>query len=116
MFVDPFTERVGPNVQLPSTPLEVFQLFFTSAILDLIVEETNRYALSCMGEQKYQLWNTISNEDIKAYFGSMILMGLVHLPSLYDYWKNDPYFHYMPIAKRITRDRFLEILRFIPGK
>lgn len=24
VFVDPFTERVGPNVQLPSTPLEVF--------------------------------------------------------------------------------------------
>ena len=113
MFVDPFTERVGPNVQLPSTPLEVFQLFFTSAMLDLIVEETNRYALSCMGEQKYQLWNTISHDDIKAYFGSMILMGLVRLPSLYDYWKKDPYFHYMPIAKRITRDRFLEIHRYL---
>ena len=28
VFVDPFTERVGPNIQLPSTPLEVFQLFF----------------------------------------------------------------------------------------
>ena len=43
-------------------------------------------------------------------------MGTVHLPSLYDYWKNDEVYHYSPIARRISFNRFLELhhyLRFV---
>lgn len=43
----------------------------------------------------------------------MILMGLVHLPSLFDYWSKDPIFHYQMIASRITRTRFLEISKYL---
>ena len=43
----------------------------------------------------------------------MILMGIVHLPSLCDYWKKDSIFHYSPIADKITRDRFLDIHRYL---
>ena len=35
----------------------------------------------------------------------MILMGIVYLPSLCDYWKKDSIFHYSPIADKITRDQ-----------
>ena len=30
-----------------------------------------------------------------------------------DYWKNDELYHYSPIANRISRNRFLEISRFL---
>ena len=40
-------------------------------------------------------------------------MSINSLPSLKDYWKRDPTFHYAPIADRITRDRFLEISRYL---
>ena len=38
-------------------------------------------------------------------------MGVNQLPALADYWKLDP--TYRPIANRITRDRFLEISRYL---
>ena len=37
----------------------------------------------------------------------MLLMGLVQLPSISDYWKRDPTFYYQPIASKISRNRFL---------
>ena len=39
----------------------------------------------------------------------MILMGIVHLPSIYDYWEKVEIYNYSPVAFRITRDRFFEL-------
>ena len=41
--------------------------------------------------------------------GFMILMGLVKLPSIHDYWQRDEIYHYSAIANRIPRDHFFEI-------
>ena len=43
--------------------------------------------------------------------GFMILMGIIHVPSIYDYWKKDEVFHYSPVASRISRYRFFELHR-----
>ena len=40
-------------------------------------------------------------------------MGLVQLPEIEDYWKQNPFFHYAPIADRIPRDRFRDISRYL---
>ncbi len=40
-------------------------------------------------------------------------MGVVHLPSLDDYWSRDPLTHYAPIAMKIPRWRFREISRYL---
>ena len=40
-------------------------------------------------------------------------MGIVHLPSLCDYWKNDTLYHYAPVASRMSRNRFLDISRYL---
>ena len=66
-----------------------------------------------MGEVKYLLWTKITVEELKAFLGFCILMGINSLPALKDYWKRDPTFHYAPIADRISRDRFLEISRYL---
>ena len=39
----------------------------------------------------------------------MILIGINRLPEIRDYWSNNEYLHYSPIADRITRDRFEQI-------
>ena len=62
-----------------------------------------------MGSEKYSYWTPLIVEEMKAYFGFIILMGIVRLPSLYDYWKKDHHYHYAPIASRISRDRFMDI-------
>lgn len=45
--------------------------------------------------------------------GFMLLMGLVKLPSIYDYWKKDEIYNYSPIASRISHDRFFEVHRYL---
>ena len=41
------------------------------------------------------------------------MMGLVDLPSIHDYWRRDSLFNCPAIADRMTRDRFLEIHRYL---
>ena len=99
-------QPVGPSVVLPATPGEVFRLFFTSAILNTIVQKTNLYAQQSLGDK---FWNEVTESEILAFTGFMILMGIVHIPSIYDYWSKNENLHYHPISKRISRDRFKEI-------
>ena len=40
-------------------------------------------------------------------------MGLVRLPELKDYWKNDPDFNYPPFSDKISRTRFRHISQFM---
>ena len=40
-------------------------------------------------------------------------MGLVRLPEIEDYWKQDPLFYYAPITDRIPRDQFRDISRYL---
>jgi len=49
------------------------------------VDQTNQYALECMGGEKFARWTPVTVEELNAYMGFMILMGIVHLPSMYDY-------------------------------
>ena len=66
-----------------------------------------------MMEERYSQWQIITIEELQAYMGFMILMGIVRLPALDDYWKVEEVFHYAPIAKRISRERFREIHKYL---
>ena len=52
-------------------------------------------------------------EDVRAFMGFNILMGINRQPSTEDYWKKDPIPYYKPIAQRISRDRFRDISRYL---
>ena len=111
--MEDFTGTAGPKVAISNEPLDLFSLFFTDAIIDLIVRETNRYAgqvLAAKGSSKQ--WKTTA-EEVRAYFGFCILMGMCKLPELRDYWSTDPRLHYAPIADKISRDRFEDITRYL---
>ena len=66
-----------------------------------------------MGAEKYQSWREITVEDVKAFLGFSILMGINVLPSIDDYWQRDKTLRYAPIADRITPDRFRDISRYL---
>ena len=117
VVVEDFTQPVGPTIPLGDYPLETFVSLFTPALLERIVEETNRYASLCLvsthvGDGPPPTWKT-SGAEIMVYLGFCILMGLNKVPDLYDYWSLSPVFHYFPVASRIPRKRFLEIQRFL---
>ena len=52
--IQPFASVPGPTVTLSHSPLQIFLLFFTRAIIDLIVGETNRYAAQCLGNDSWK--------------------------------------------------------------
>ena len=110
--ISPFTQPVDPTVNIPSSVVEVFELFFTEHICVYIVEQTNTYAREVLGE-KYDSWDKVTVGELRAYFGFMLLMGLVSLPALDDYWRRDTFLRYSPIADRISRDHFRDIHRFL---
>ena len=111
--ITPFQHKVGPEVTVPSSPLGTFFLFFTTSIIQHIVQETNRYAAECMGQEKYETWQKVTADEITAFMGFMILMSIVHLPCIADYWKRDEICQYIPITRRISRNRFFEIQRYL---
>ena len=113
VVVHPFNRPIGLAVTLSACILEVFKLFFTPALVELIVEQTNLYARQVMSDDQYVKWVDVDVEEIWAYMGFMILMGINHLPALSDYWKLDSTYRYGPIADRITRDRFFEITCYL---
>ena len=110
MDVRPFVEPAGPTVTLPHNPLDVFTLLFTPDIMQVIVEETNRYAAQC--SEGDTCWST-DEREVRAYLGFCILMGIVREPDTRDYWSRDELLHYAPVAKRISRRRFEEISRYL---
>ena len=59
--IEEFTSRMGPTVNIPESPLEVLKLFFFPDLLDIIVEESNRYAGQVMGEERYREWKRSPN-------------------------------------------------------
>jgi hypothetical protein len=85
--VKTFTTNIGPTRVLPTTILQLFLCFFTDELMNLIANQSN--------------------------LGFFILMGLVPLSSIYDYWSTNPLYHYSPIADRISRDSFFEIHRYL---
>ena len=66
-----------------------------------------------MDASHYEQWTKVTADQIWAYFGFMILIGINRLPAIAGYWKLDPTYRYGPIVDRITRDRFLEISHYL---
>ena len=82
--IAPFVQPVWPTVAVPLSESDIFNLFFTDDICSFIVGQTDLYAQQVLGE-KYRDWEAVTVEDLRAYFGFMVLMGIVHLPVLDDY-------------------------------
>ena len=81
--------------------------------MDAIVEQTNLNAKEVMGGEKYDAWDKVTTEELKAYLGFCILMGINRLPALDNYWSSDPTLRYFSIANRISSDRFWDISRYL---
>ena len=95
----PFGEpSPGPTQRYPNVCKEgtFFNAMFTYDMWDLIVTETNRYhdqqATAEPAKHKGK-WNPVTREEMEAFLGIIILMGIVKLPRLKMYWSNDRLVH-----------------------
>lgn len=86
--------------------LDYFRNLFPEQLLDLIVQNTNLYAK----QNGSATFVDVSYDELCAFFGMVILMGLHPLPSLELYWSTDEFYGNPVIQKVMTCKRFKKIL------
>ena len=82
------------------SPSKYFELFFDDILLNIIVEETNRYAF----QKNVNL--QVTHEEIRCVLGVLILSGYVSVPRRRMYWENLQDTHHHLVSNAIRRDRF----------
>ena len=82
------------------TPKGYFELFFDEEILNLIVEETNRYA----SEKNRSL--IVDKNDIKCFIGLLVLSGYLAPARRRLFWENATDTHHALVANAMRRDKF----------
>ena len=60
------TSPVGPKVAIPDSRSGTFDMLFTPALMDTIVEQSNLCAKEVMGDDKYSSWVKITREELIA--------------------------------------------------
>ena len=93
-----YTKRPGPLfpdslIQSDQHPVHYFSLLFPKSAFELICEQTNAYAMSLFdnpvdvsASSRFGKWVETSVNEMKAYVGLQIFMGLCSKPALADYW------------------------------
>ena len=91
-----------------STPRDLFDEYFTAALWETVVKETNRYAhqrqSTTSGHMKE--WVDVTAADVQKYLGLRVLMGWHVLPSYHEYWCADDFSEVRACGKVMPRDRF----------
>lgn len=100
-------------------PIDFFNLFFTTRLLEMFVKETNRYAESYLRSKgdtlsprsRFRKWLPVTVTEIRVFIATIFNMGLVDKPTIKSYWSKScvatPWF-----SKVFSRDRFENILSF----
>lgn len=89
-------------------PIDLFHLFFDDSIIHLITIETIRYA-SQKGDHTF----TITESEMKAFLGIILLSGYHTLPREKLYWGTDEDVGVPLVQSKMSRNRFQTIKRFL---
>jgi hypothetical protein len=94
--------------------------FLPDTLFECLARWTNSRALIenaiQIAEKSEELkWKEVDAGTMKKFFGLTLLMGMIKKPEIRDYWATDllmssPFFHH---EQSLSRNRYLEILRFI---
>lgn len=75
-----------------SFPIDFYHLFVDDEVIKPLVEETNCYAQQCLRNvvsPQSPKWNEYTPTEIKNLLGIIMWIGLLQMPNIYDYWRND---------------------------
>ncbi|KAG4066842.1 hypothetical protein HA402_012909 [Bradysia odoriphaga] len=85
--------------------IDYFEKIFDASVINKVVEQTNIYA-----EQKQSKnWTELTVDELKAYIGCHIIMGIHKLPNLKAYWSSDPLLRVDAVANTMPENRFEKI-------
>ena len=114
--INQFNGQPGIKVKVPeeATSDFFFNLIFGYEMVDLIVRETNRYARQKLANNaRLEKWKDTTREEVKAYLGICLVMGINNLPRLAMYWSSDPFIGNTGIQNVMTKNRFEELSQYL---
>ncbi|CAB4043789.1 Hypothetical predicted protein, partial [Paramuricea clavata] len=83
-------------------------------MFEVIMTETNLYREQCQNAKPSPaLWTDVTVEEIMAFMGVVIAMGMTHLPEVFDYWRTEPILSMPWYSSIFSRTRFLLISRYL---
>ncbi|CAH1972612.1 unnamed protein product [Acanthoscelides obtectus] len=117
----PFTSNSGVQVPAKSNPLDIFEIFFDESLINLIVEETNRFAIQYIiknGENirphsRVRQWKETNTNEIRTLIGLLILQGLCPKPEYKMYFSRRESIETPFFSKIISEKRFHLLLKFL---
>ena len=88
------------------SPVEYFSMFFSDEMIDEILLETNRYAMT-----KDNRFIDVTKQEIYSYLSITLYMGIIRLPSYKLYWEKK--LNYTLVLGKMSKDRFTLIRRYL---
>ncbi|KAK9722960.1 Transposase IS4 [Popillia japonica] len=118
---DSSTCGIKVNIDLDSTPLQVFELFFTPNIFDYILRCTNHYGVIQTAASKTKSkssrnasFRCITVDEMKQFLGLCLLQGQISTSNIRRFFSHKDIFYFHPIFNYIMSGRrFEQILRVI---
>lgn len=112
-----FINAVGPAARgerRQKSALEYFELFFDVNVWNCLVTMTNLNAEKkrASGPNDGGNW-TVTLEEMKAFIGLNIAMGIVIMPEARKYWEKKWLINVPSFAQVLSRNRFFQILRYL---
>ena len=101
-FLEEFSETPLEDM----TPLQYFSKFITTALLDIVAEQTNIYRFQTIHKSI-----DTNRAEIMSLTGMSIKMGILQLPPYKSYWSRE--FRCPRIADVMPRNRYQELLRYL---
>lgn len=91
----PYSIGVGqlPSHVDPSSPYDIFSLYFDDSCLQILADNTNEYAELNAPKQEqgphYRPWHPTTTKELKAYIATWIWMGLHQDIPIHSFWNQD---------------------------
>ena len=118
IHIPTFRKKSGPSISANEnyTAADYFRLVFTPQLINLLVAETNRYADQKLShpftaESAKNRWEPTNTEEMTAFLGCLIYMGLCKLGDLRDYWSED--LGQERIFSVFSQHRFRDLFRYL---
>lgn len=107
------TSEINPNIDFSGNrPIDYFNYFCYSFLIQKIVEETNRYATQNPTQSSHvKTWSPVTQTQLESFLGLSILMGYVRKGVLQSYWSTDLLLHTPIFGQIMSRDRYFQMLR-----
>lgn len=91
----PFTATPGVNVIMDenATAPSYFEILFNEPLMNILVNETNKYAnqkiekqAAQSGNKKTKKWVNVDIAEMKVFLGILLIQSILHLPEQEWYW------------------------------